>query len=325
METIFNKKIIYSLACFVACLTLFLYLNRGSDNQPFLKKDASIPAAQSNCPPPLLERNSEAVTENQPNAKKTVAIAKAFYESKDLHAFAEMAKKRPEEGGISYAFNAAYNCGLVRNIPEVKADSSTYTKSVVALNNLRDRCKNFSDKEISTEGLGELAKLKKEKKDILLLVEGDYLRFSSEIKKGENTVSDGKRMQLLDQTAQLQDSQNFQEQGLSLTLFKNGDKKSGYWIDGQPYFTESKKEIVSDAWALASCTIGNDCTGASIFLQASCALNGQCFDNLADYLKQVDYANNPQGYADLISVKDKIVNAIQNKDWRIQFRSATTC
>jgi len=323
METIFNKKIIYSLACFVACLILFLYLNRGSDNQPFLKKDASIPAAQSNWPPPLLERNSDIVTETKPKTRKTEAIANAYYESKDYRAFAEMAKKRPEEGGISYALAVTQLCSAIRTVSDVKVDkqkdSVAYGKSIAALNDLRYRCQGFTNKELSDEEINNLAKLMKDKKDIIWVAHESLVANFPNPNDVLKFISDEKRIERLNQMVELQDPESIDGQGLNLTLFKNNEGRIGYWIDGEPYFTESKMSVVTDAWFWASCSIGSECSSKNVFLEYICATDGKCFDNLADYFKQGSYANNPQGYADLVSVKDKIVNAIQNKDFKTFF------
>lgn len=317
MEITLKHKIIFFFIALFSTLLLFLYLSTNEKEDQFYKKNTFVSQSNSNWPPAILERNNDTPTENQINTKKTQAIAKAFYESNDLHAFAEMAKMRPEEGGITYAIDAMYHCNLVRTFQDIQADSINYAKSVAALNKLRERCKNFSDKDLSGEEMQKLAKLRRDKKDILLIAKDKFIGISPN--NTQAPFSNEKRMQLLNQVAELQDPENFYTYGSTLTEFKNKDGNYGYWVDGQSYFTENKKELFKNAWFYASCEFGNDCTSNAFFLQRSCVIEGKCFDTFDDFFKQGEYGNNSKEYADFISVKDRIINAMKTRDFSTFF------
>ena len=128
-------------------------------------------------------------------------------------------------------------------------------------------------------------------------------------------ITADQRIQFLNELSQLQDPESIGTFGREMITYANTEGNKGFWINGKSYFSEAQVALVNDAWDWAPCTMDMDCGANSITLEMYCAEQGKCFDNISDYYKAGVYADNPKGYEELVSVKNKIVAAIQHRNF----------
>ncbi|WP_211444454.1 hypothetical protein [Collimonas humicola] len=250
------------------------------------------------------------------NEKPTVAMAKAFYASTDLHAFAESAKNHPEAGGIGYAISALNLCRELRNLPEPgndgKEDSINYGKRLASYNRIKIRCQGFSDNDFSTDTISELVRRERDDKDILRTVDISFALILGNAGPDRN-ISSESRKQFFKEISNLQDPGVISVFGREIVTYQTPEGGVGYWLDGHFYPQNSANSPLTDAWELASCSFGMVCDQTNSIIELQCVTKGQCFDNLSDFYKNTTYANNASSFQDLLKYRDRIMTAIQSK------------
>ena len=238
----FNIKTIGIAIAGFFCVLLAWYFGGSKTNITSVPNQSTDSGYQLSSSFPPSESRQQVVSEPQQNPRKTLAMAKAFYASKDLRAFAEMAKNHPDEGGVTYAINATELCIQVKEIPEIKpsaqADSIAYGKRSSALSDLRYRCQGFSSREVSIEGLGELYRTSKERKDILVDNKNSFLLTLGHGGM-ERSTSANQRIHILNELSQLQDPSSIDTFGREISKYTDKDGNAGFWINGKPYFSET--------------------------------------------------------------------------------------
>ncbi|MBR7782653.1 hypothetical protein [Undibacterium luofuense] len=248
---------------------------------------------------------------------KTLEIAKAYYASKDLRAFAEMAKKRPQEGGATYAFNAINICIDIQKIPDIKAsdytDAVLFGKKQSALNDLRYRCQGFLSKELTQQGLSELSKSMSDAKDLLAQKRDGYFQTMGGLAQ-EKAPSAEQRQKLLIDLADLQDPDTIARFGIGASVYFNEKNELSFWVSGETYATRERRALIEDAWSWASCYLGVDCGANSLILLTRCASDSKCFDSIDLYYRD-KYATQPGIFEQLIILRDVIVNAFRTRDF----------
>lgn len=102
MSTKISAKFVFMIALSILVMGVVFYYLKGEIKttevvsavvKKYVTEQDNEPAADVN--------NSQP---SQQSLRKTSAMAKEFYASKDLRVFVEQVKKRPQEGGISYAY-----------------------------------------------------------------------------------------------------------------------------------------------------------------------------------------------------------------------------
>lgn len=136
-------------------------------------------AGQKNVPMAIDTTNNTQPAQQQ--LRKTSAMAREFYTSQDLRAFVEQAKKRPQEGGMTYAYKAIVYCRDAQKMPSSMPyrsgeNSVSYSKRLSTFNQMKYRCQGFSEEELSDEALGTLNKDRKKKQDVLKVAENLLLQ-----------------------------------------------------------------------------------------------------------------------------------------------------
>lgn len=248
---------------------------------------------------------------------KTLEIAKAYYASKDLRAFAEMAKKRPQEGGATYAFNAINMCIDIQKIPDIKAgdytDATLFGKKQAALNDLRYRCQGFLSKELTQPEFFELSKSMSDANDLLAQKRDAYFQMMGGLAQ-EKSPSAEQCQKLLNDLADLQDPDTIARFGTGASVYFNEKNELSFWVNGETYATRERRALVEDAWSWASCYLGVDCSANSLMLLSRCASDGKCFDSMDLYYRD-KYAKQPGIFEQLINLRDIIVTAFQTRDF----------
>lgn len=313
----FNFKFIFFIVSIIFFSEIYIFNSKKIDEN--LNRIESIKSENKVSENPNSSGfQSEIFEREKENLIKTSEIAKDFYASTNLRAFSERAKKHPNEGGISYALKAVDICARVKNIPDIilkdQTDSVVYGKKLSALNNLRYRCQEFSSKEIGTEGMSELYKLRKEKSDLLASNEKKFQEILGSAGPSRNIKND-ERIKFLNDLFNLGDSEAIGSLGPEMLTYSNSNGKLGFWINGKPYFSEEQINLVNHAWDWSSCMIGRDCKKNSIVLEMHCIEEGLCFDSIDDYYRLGVYAGNSNGFSDLIYVRDETIKLIRHKDF----------
>lgn len=244
---------------------------------------------------------------------KTLEIAKAYYASKDLRAFAEMAKKRPQEGGATYAFSALNICIFIRKVADVKATDYTnadlFAKKQAALNDLRYRCHGFTSRDLSLEGKNEFVGGIVESGDLLERVRNDFFQLVQ-----ENPFTATQRLKLMNGLAELQDPATIALYAIEASRYYNDKNQQSYWVNGETYADNGGRDLVEDAWRWASCQLGVDCKANSLLLLTFCVHDNKCFDSIDMYYRD-KYISKPTMFQQLIVLRDIVVNAFQTRDF----------
>lgn len=260
---------------------------------------------------------SQSATTSEKAGAKVGEIVQAFYASKDLRAFADMAKKRPQDGGVTYAVKAAFACAEVRRFPDVtsgeNADQALIVKKQTALNELRDRCKGFLPDELTPIGLGEQFKAKSSSGDVLEQILSKLDQVLDDLAQ-KKVLSAEHRQKLLNEMVDLQDPVVIIGAGMIVGLHFNERSEESVWFDGNSYSDNASTHQIMDAWLWAACQFGTDCTANSLELLGSCVRNNKCFDS-ADLYFRDKYASQPAVFEQLTVQRDIIVNAIRTRDF----------
>jgi hypothetical protein len=260
-----------------------------------------------------VQASSEPAAAPNPTKGKTLEIAKAFYASKDLRAFAEMAKKRPQEGGGTYAFDAINICLFIRKVADAKAtdytDAGLFAKKQAALNDLRYRCHGFTSRELSLEGINEFVGGIVESGDLLERVRNDFFQLVQ-----ESRFTATQRLKLMNGLAELQDPATIALYATEASRYYNEKGEQSYWVNGETYADNGRRELVEDAWRWASCQLGVDCKANSLILLTFCVHDSKCFDSIDSYYRD-KYASKPALFQQLIILRDIIVTAFQTRDF----------
>lgn len=286
----------------------------------YLKGEIKTPEVAS-----TLAKNSTAEQKNMPIAidansaqppqqplHKTSAMAKEFYASKDLRAFVEQEKKRPQEGGMTYAYQAMAYCRNVQKMPSSMpyrpgADSVTYGKRLSTFNEMKYRCQGFSEEELSDQAFGALDRERKKQQDALAVVSSLLLQ-----KNGGLSQAREDQKKYIDAMAALQDPVKIDD-GISIvSIHTNKKGETGYWFDGRfdiPTL-ENNMVPVRDAMQLLPCSFGMTCDGTNQTVALSCVYQEKCYDSLADYVKNTIYAGNDSLFQQVLEIRDKMAQAM---------------
>ena len=279
--------------------------------------NSALAAAHSRQPVAPFQTGPQSASTPVQAKGKTLEIAKAYYASKDLRAFAEMAKKRPQEGGATYAVKALDICIPIHKIPDVKANDYTdavlFAKKQAALNDLRYRCQGFVGKDMTSESLGEFYKAMNQSGDLLARSRNDFFQLLGGLAQ-ENSVTATQRLKLMNGIAELQDPDTIASYGIGAGLYYNEKGEQSYWVNGETYADNGGRELVEDAWRWASCQLGVDCKANSLLLLTFCIHDSKCFDSIDLYYRD-KYATQPGIFEQLIILRDVIVNAFRTRDF----------
>ena len=260
---------------------------------------------------------SQSATTSEKADAKIGEIVQAFYASKDLRAFAEMAKKRPQDGGATYAFKAAFTCAEIQRFPDVKpgdyTDQALFVKKQAALKELRNRCQGFLPDELTPIRLGEQFKYKSSSGDVLEQMLGKLNEVYDELEQ-KKTPSAEHRRKLLNEAADLQEPLFINSAGMMNGLYYNEKKEEAVWFAGQSYTGKADLEQIVDASSWAACQFGTDCTASSLHLLMTCVYRNKCFDN-ADLYFRDKYASQPEVFEQLTAKRDIITAAIRTRDF----------
>lgn len=260
---------------------------------------------------------SQSAATSEKAGAKIAEIVHAYNVSKDLRAFADMAKKRPQDGGATYAFKAAFTCAEVRRFPDVtsgnNADQALIARKQTALNELRERCKGFLPDELTPIRLGEQFKYKSSSGDVLEQNRSKLDQVLEELARGK-VLSAEYRRKLLNEMVDLQDPVAISSAGMISGLHVNEKSEESVWLDGKLYSGKADADRILDAWVWAACQFGTDCTANSLELLGSCVRDNKCFDS-ADLYFRDKYAMQPAVFEQLTAQRDIIANAIRTRDF----------
>lgn len=255
---------------------------------------------------PLVSESTSKVEAPKQHVVKTRAMANEFYASHDLRAFVEKAKTRPEEGGISYAYQAFSKCKTIRqdleavpNLPvDTKEDSVSYGKRLEIYNKMKYLCQGFTADELSDDSLVELIKSLLDSTDVISMAE-------SSISKNPQH-----RQEYYKQIVELQDPILIQREN-STERDKNSKGEKGQWFDGEFYPVSKGKSPYYDSWQLVSCSFGASCDNSNNVITSLCIREGKCYDNLSDFYKYYVYKDDEASFNKLIQLNNQITKAIK--------------
>ncbi|MBC3874064.1 hypothetical protein [Undibacterium flavidum] len=240
----------------------------------------------------------------------TDQITREFYATKNMRIFMENAVKRPEEGGISMALQGMLQCrhrmALPKEIPfKAGMDSQVYAKRVNALRLTEHICQGLQEEDVSPQKEEQLRNLAEKQGDIRSNLWGDLS--SALLARKIQAIPP-----VVEKFLSIKDPYLIKSWTQEIMLSQSGKAKV-YWFDGEELHGEQKQDM-RNAISLAHCSFGDPCNQNDLAVAVNCADTGFCYDHLTEYVRDVTYKNNPQGYARMLEYRQRLVDAIKRED-----------
>lgn len=302
------------------CWSLLLLLSAGFFASYFLlnaKEDkalASPVAAAAVTLAPFKEgETATAGTQPRAAARRLSAVeqmAHTFYTAKNMRAFIEMAKKKPKEGGMSYAARGLLECETRMGWPaslayDAKQDSALYAKRQAALKFSQYLCEGMLPAEVHHLQMSVMTTQAEEQGDVQNLAFRQM--WAAIVEKDEAAIREQVGIWLA-----MKDPQLIEYFTQSIMLSQSGQKEV-FWFEGETYSGTAINEIRS-AISLAACSFGDRCDANDLRVATDCIEKSRCFDSRFEYLKNSVSKNNPETFKRVTDYTQRIVSAIQRED-----------
>jgi hypothetical protein len=274
-----SKSYLYAFLGLILPIGLGLYffhapVNNSTTSRNEIKHEADLRQAVSDITPLLpLSKNSNTLnTEAKPLVSSEISkLARAFFASKNLREFIEMAKQHPELGGNTYLFRAGLLCMSVHEtelksgqiIPATGEDTAVTKRRQDSLDTLTQLCQGVTSADYSGHTFDQR------------MIEADQRNDVYDAATSE-PVHDKKVAAFL-KLGDIYLITRLESGGLHSTSPNNDAKYyDGNWYPNTP---ESLSDI-EYAWHLVPCYSGTPCGKDNPYLMVECALKGKCFDDI---------------------------------------------
>ncbi len=293
--------------------------------QPAQRVSPSDPASATSAAPTSAARQAQQeVTTKQPNEgshaeRGAVALNKALLDAKDLRVFVEMAKQRPEDGGLYFAKAVNNYCSDARRFlasPEQRdvqpgETHKTTIRRDAATDRLRRLCGGFLESE--ADGTGYVALVKHPSANLDPLIASE--------KKVLSDTSDPSLKEKMREQATL----NFLNTPVPLVIvnapLSEVNSNGAFFFDGKTYGGKGDfagGSLLQAARFLAACKFGDDCGESDRYLLLPCATEGICTSSRSEYVAALfakdlgsEHANR---YQEAVQLSEKMARAIQDKN-----------
>jgi hypothetical protein len=262
------------------------------------------------------------VDEKNIDIHKLSELTKEYLTSKDLKAFIELAKRKPDQGGGYYASHALSKCynitllleGRISYTPKDGGFSQeNYGKRQTAFEKVRNLCQNVNSTDLSKKSINEILKLSQNSNDI-------SNQLSNELDKSKS-ITDPKQhynAQALfhEKLMHSQDPIMLARYGTKLNT-TSSQSSADFWLDGQSYsYTSFDGAKLHKAWDLVPCAFGLDCGLTHPQVAAMCFNHNLCTDSLF-HLYHAQYklsGDNGQNFERMMYFYRRLVEVIRSKD-----------
>ncbi len=224
-------------------------------------------------------------TAPSPAASVSAALQREFFAAPDLYAFTMQARRRPAEGGLFYAMQAASYCSYIRPDAQAMQDeriaaqieerSTVSPRQLAMLDRYRRRCAGFAASDLyatyrslADEGSG--------RRDPLVNAAAE-LRSASQTDDREAGVRALKRVIELRDPLLL--STNWAYLSNPDGIGKGTD--GPLWFDGDDYRATRDEFVFQTALEIAACVPGAPCR-RDFTVMLACTVRGFCVDDPAD-------------------------------------------
>lgn len=295
-----------ALGLVALCVTVLIFAL--STRQPVTKRPDVPMTGMSQPPSAIVSAPAIGIQESEstaPHLTRYGSMARLASKSPDLRRFVELAKSRPDEGGIAYAIAALERCvneHRLRNIFDMQlretatSDPSSALRKKALLNE-RERCSSFADEELLS--VGELVQ-RGMREDPVVIVKSRLATMSS--------LKDRQELSL--EIMSMRDPQLLAR----MPLLAEAANKQGTapHLDGKPYGGVQSAEFFA-AVNLLPCAFGEACDQGHEFVVRACVSYGICSDTTFDVYKKI-HAKRPGSYENILSTFARLRDVIQSKD-----------
>jgi hypothetical protein len=322
-----NKQFVLVLGICVAMVSGATWLfgtSSGKTSSLYKSVAATNPA---NEPAPAALPNSPAViAQANPLApvSKIAALNNLLLRSDDLRVFTELAKQRPQDGGIYFAKTINNYCWDVQEFlssptslaANLNESHKVATQRDASVNKLRRLCGGFLISEANASGFAQLVTGPSAKADPMLKAEQSAISASL---SGDISQRKAAVQELLDSAAPLV---------IVNAPLGQINSNGGMFFDGKFYGGKNDPQgglILQAARLFAACKFGDNCGPEDRMLLLPCAVDGVCVNDRFEFVA-ASFAKNSltnQQYQEAVQLSEKMVAAIESKNVEAFFSTSS--
>lgn len=260
-------------------------------------------------------KTAQSAPTSPPKATRFAHLPVAYRHSRDYRPFAQTFRQHPELGGIYYAAAATRECrahgtghdALRAPQPVIGGDSAPEQQVAqrLAFDLLRERCASFIDAELTAASVNSLYAETLARHDVLTLAARTFAH-AGRSKDAAERIS-GVTAVLEHPDPLLIDTIGF---GLSAGPLKGGG--IAIWFDGTPYPVMSDPPIAA-GFQLVPCKLGRVCDASDDSLAVPCAIDGTCYRDRYDHVRQVLSQGDETRYQEILRWTERIMAAIRER------------